>query len=154
MPFTLIKVPKVEDEVVCMLPDTSRETCGLVNPMPMYPSPDILMASVSSVPDRRVEKIKEPVALEKFWLRSPVMAAVVVGKEEPLLSSALKEMRLPVLVAFDRLETYSGSVVIPPPWVLTTSSLAWGIWVPMPTLPFEVVSMEKMEATFDEVAML
>ena len=66
MPLTFMRVAKVEEDVVLKFPEMSKATCGLVNPMPTKPSPVRRMTSVNWVPDWRVEKIKEPVALEKF----------------------------------------------------------------------------------------
>ena len=104
MPLTFMRVAKVEEDVVLKFPEMSSATCGLVNPMPTKPSPVRRMTSVNWVPDCKVENIKEPVALEKFWLSIPVMAAVVVGRVWPLSSLALKDNLAPVEVALARFE--------------------------------------------------
>ena len=131
-PFTLIMLPNVEEADVRRLPVTSTVTWGLVFPMPMNPRPEILIASVSCVPDLNVEKINEPVAFEKFWFRMPVMAAVVVGVLK--MSDAWKDNLDAVEVAVDLFERKRASLVRPAD-VETISNFAFGEEVPMPTEP-------------------
>jgi len=86
-------------------PCIERAVPGVVVPIPRLPVSANLPASVRS-PDLKVEKSKSPFPVLKFWVRSEVMAEVVVAA--PYASRVLKAILNAVVVAEERLERVKG----------------------------------------------
>lgn len=138
-------VPKnIELPVTCKveeaarLLETLRVEATVEEAREMKPPELGIRKALVRVPDLKVEKRSSPEAGWKFWVRMPVMVAVVVAVVVPVsvLSKAPKERRDPEEVAEARLVSLKTSEVdVPPEEERTTSSWAEGVEVPMPTDP-------------------